>query len=181
MSVYYRICVFCSYVLCSLKCETLCTQMLMCFNKLLLTLTFDFENTHAFSDENPFTKVACKNSAILFKSQCVNHMLNTATRDLRYLSIHHMIGHLQNMQTPFSSIDSKLVCKIFLLQFSKLIYFWRLSDMSLRALMRLKWWLQRTCDWRSRTMSQLKPFYRTALHRLWLGDGCAASQSVAML
>ena len=38
MSVYYRICVFCSYVLCSLKCATLCTQMLMCFNKLLLTL-----------------------------------------------------------------------------------------------------------------------------------------------
>ena len=40
ISVYYRICVFCSYVLCSLKCATLCIEMLMCFNKLLLTLTF---------------------------------------------------------------------------------------------------------------------------------------------
>ena len=39
MSVYNCICVFCSYVLCSLKCATFCTQMLMCFNKLLLTLT----------------------------------------------------------------------------------------------------------------------------------------------
>ena len=35
LSVYYPSCVFCSYVLCSLKCATLCTQMLMCFNKLL--------------------------------------------------------------------------------------------------------------------------------------------------
>ena len=36
-SVYYCICVFCSYVLCSLKWATLCIQMLLFFNKLCLT------------------------------------------------------------------------------------------------------------------------------------------------
>ena len=35
--VYYRILLIC--VFCSLKCATLCFQMLMCFHKLLLTLT----------------------------------------------------------------------------------------------------------------------------------------------
>ena len=43
MSVYYRVCVFCSYVLCSLKCATLCIQMLMCFKKLLW---LDFDLTY---------------------------------------------------------------------------------------------------------------------------------------
>ena len=36
--------VFFSYVLCSLKCTTLCIQIFMCFNKLLLTLTFDVDD-----------------------------------------------------------------------------------------------------------------------------------------
>ena len=49
---FITVCVFFSYVLCSLKCATLCIQMLMCFNKLLLTwLDFDLNwkpNRHCF-------------------------------------------------------------------------------------------------------------------------------------
>ena len=55
MSVCYRICVFCSYVLCPFKCATLCIQM-MCFNKLLLTFpTFDYASWEIFCEWRQMT------------------------------------------------------------------------------------------------------------------------------